>query len=106
MGTAVVRFGNEPGDGLEVNAVTIRLEHRLGLIINRDDDGRVLASHIAQMMIALRRVVVGWSGPMFDGVRYQPSIWDDIDVLQCEWWIRAVFVEFTRLNGRMKRSGS
>lgn len=106
MGTAVVKFGNEPGDGLEVNAVTIRLDRHLGLLINRGDDGRVVISPIMQMMLALRQVVVDWSGPIFDGVRYRPSIWDDIDVLQCEWWIRAVFIEFTRLNNRMKRLGS
>lgn len=98
MATAVARFGNEDGDGLEVNAVFIRLDAPMPLILDTDDSGRVSTSAVGAMLLALRRVVTGWQGPLFEGVPYRKSVWGDLDPLACEWWVRIVFDRFTELN--------
>ncbi len=35
---------------------------------------------------------------MFEGIRYRRSIWQDIDVAECEWWIRLVHNRMNELN--------
>jgi hypothetical protein len=115
-----VRFGNEPDDGLEVNIVYIKAKLSLGDTVRieeasykmefaRPEDGdgkeemaqqpyRVPLSSIGQMIAALRHAVTGWEGPMFEGVRYRRSVWDDLDISQCEWWIALVHGRLNELN--------
>ena len=114
-----VRFGNEPEDGLEVNTVFVKAKFSLGDTINIEeasykmefasaaDDAkgdeaatpyRVPMSPVGQMIAALRHAVTGWEGPLFDGIRYRRSIWPDIDVVECEWWIRLVHKRIDELN--------
>ena len=111
-----VRFGNEPDDGLEINTVFIKAKLSLGDTIQIEeasykmefasggegDDSaqpyRVLMSPVGQMIAALRHAVTGWEGPLFEGIRYRRSIWQDIDVAECEWWIRLVHGQMNELN--------
>jgi len=115
-----VKFGNEPGDGLEVNTVFIKAKLSLGDTIRieeasykvefaRPEDGdgkeemaqqsyRVSLSSIGQMIAALRHAVTGWEGPLFEGVRYRRSIWEELDTPQCEWWISLVHNRLNELN--------
>ena len=115
-----VKFGNEPDDGLEVNTVFVKAKLSLAdtvqieeasykLEFAGDGDGRaekdaaatpyrVPMSPIGQMIATLRHTVTGWEGPMFEGIRYRRSIWDEIDVTECEWWIRLVKQAIDRLN--------
>lgn len=117
-----VRFGNKPDDGLEVNTVFVKAKLSLGDTVRieeasyklefanedvedrRDDekDGRqpyrVPMSPVGQMIAALRHAVTGWEGPLFEGVRYRRPIWDDLDVSECEWWIRLVHDRLNELN--------
>jgi len=115
-----VRFGNEPEDGLEHNTVflkaklslgdTIQIEeasYRMEVARPENDDAkgddaaqafRVPVSSIGQMIAALRHAVTGWEGPLFEGVRYRRNIWNDIDIAECEWWIRLVHARLNELN--------
>ena len=115
-----VRFGNEPEDGLEVNTVFVKAKFSLGDTIQieeasykmefaRPEEGqsaaeeaatpyRVPMSPVGQMIAALRHAVTGWEGPMFEGLRYRRSIWPEIDVAECEWWIRLVHQRINELN--------
>lgn len=110
-----VRFGNEPEDGLEVNTVFVKARLSLRDTIEIEEasyrmemarpDGnddsqafRVPVSSIGQMVAALRHAVTGWEGPMFEGVRYRRAVWDDIDIVECEWWIRFVHQQLNELN--------
>lgn len=110
-----VRFGNEPEDGLEVNTVFVKARLSLRDTIEIEEasyrmemarpDGnddsqafRVPVSSIGQMVAALRHAVTGWEGPLFEGIRYRRSIWQDIDVAECEWWIRLVHGRMNELN--------
>lgn len=112
-----VRFGNKPDDGLEVNTVFIKAKFSLGDTIQIEEasyrlefpksaDGkmdesqpyRVPMSPIGQMVASLRHAVVRWEGPMFEGIRYRRPIWDDINVVECEWWIRLVHERIDELN--------
>lgn len=116
-----VRFGNEPDDGLEINTVFVKAKFSLGDTIqieeasykmefaaNGDGEGkgddaeaqpyRVPMSPIGQMVTALRHAVTGWEGPIFEGLRYRRSIWTDLNVAECEWWIRLVHSRINELN--------
>ena len=111
-----VRFGNEPDDGLEINTVFIKAKLSLGDTIQIEeasykmefasggegDDAaqpyRVPMSPVGQMIAALRHGVTGWEGPLFEGTRYRRSVWVDIDVVECEWWIRLVHGRMNELN--------
>ena len=111
-----VRFGNEPDDGQEINTVFIKAKLSLGDTIQIEeasykmefaqagegDDSaqpyRVPMSPVGQMIAALRHAVTGWEGPLFEGIRYRRSIWQDIDVAECEWWIRLVHGRMNELN--------
>lgn len=117
-----VRFGNEPDDGLEVNTVFIKAKLTLGDTVRieeasyklefandgeddrrgDDRDGRqpyrVPMSPVGQMIAALRHAVTGWEGPLFAGARYRRPIWDDLDVAECEWWMRLVHDRLNELN--------
>ena len=111
-----VRFGNEPDDGLEINTVFIKAKLSLGDTIQIEeasykmefasggegDDAaqpyRVPMSPVGQMIAALRHAVTGWEGPLFEGTRYRRSVWVDIDVAECEWWIRLVHGRMNELN--------
>ena len=111
-----VRFGNEPDDGLEINTVFIKAKLSLGDTIQIEeasykmefasggegDDAaqpyRVPMSPVGQMIAALRHAVTGWEGPLFEGHRYRRSVWVDIDVVECEWWIRLVHGRMNELN--------
>ena len=114
-----VRFGNEPDDGLDVNTVFVKAKFSLGDTIQieeasykmefasagdeaKGDDTpqpyHVPISSIGQMVAALRHAVTGWEGPMFEGLRYRRSIWPEIDVAECEWWIRLVHKRINELN--------
>lgn len=112
-----VRFGNEPDDGLEVNTVFVKAKFSLGdtiqieessyrLEFSKSADGqvdqaqpyRVPMSPVGQMVTALRHAVTSWDGPLFAGIRYRRPIWDDIDVAECEWWIRLVHERINELN--------
>lgn len=106
-----VRFGHEPEDGLEVNTVFVKPKLSLGDTVQVEEasyklelasDGstgmRVPVSSIGQMIAALRVSVTGWEGPLFEGVRYKRTIWDDIDAADCEWWIRLVHKRINELN--------
>ncbi len=106
-----VRFGNEPEDGLEVNTVFVKAKFSLGDTVQVEEasyklelaaDGatgmRVPVSSIGQMIAALRVAVTGWEGPLFEGIRYKRTIWDDIDAAECEWWIRLVHKRINELN--------
>lgn len=111
-----VRFGNEPDDGLEINTVFIKAKLSLGDTIQIEeasykmefasggegDDAaqpyRVPMSPVGQMIAALRHAVTGWEGPLFEGTRYRRSVWVDIDVVECEWWIRLVHGRMNELN--------
>ncbi len=109
--SVAVRFGNEQGDGQEVNAVfikpkfnlgdTIRIEeasYKLELAADGSTEMRVPVSSIGQMIAALKVAVTGWEGPMFDDHKYRRTIWDDIDAAECEWWIRLVHARINELN--------
>jgi len=111
-----VRFGNEPDDGQEINTVFIKAKLSLGDTIQIEeasykmefasggegDDAaqpyRVPMSPVGQMIAALRHAVTGWEGPLFEGTRYRRSVWVDIDVVECEWWIRLVHGRMNELN--------
>ena len=111
-----VRFGNEPYDGLEINTVFIKAKLSLGDTFQIEeasykmefaqagegDDAaqpyRVPMSPVGQMIAALRHAVTGWEGSMFEGVRYRRAVWDDIDIVECEWWIRFVHQQLNELN--------
>jgi hypothetical protein len=106
-----VKFGNEPDDGLEVNTVLVKAKLTLGDTIHIEEasykmemagDGstafRVPVSSIGQMVATLRTVVAGWSGPLFEGVKYKRTIWEEIDTAECEWWIRLVHQRVNALN--------
>ena len=115
-----VKFGNEPDDGLDVNTVFVKAKLSLADTVQIEEasyklefanDGdtrekgdnattpyRVPMSPIGQMIATLRHTVTGWEGPLFEGLRYRRSIWDEIDVAQCEWWIRLVKQAIDRLN--------
>lgn len=106
-----VKFGNEPDDGLEVNTVFVKAKLTLGDTINIEEgsykmelagDGstafRVPVSSIGQMVAALKVAVTGWSGPLFEGIKYRRSIWEEIDTSECEWWIRLVHKRVNEMN--------
>ncbi len=106
-----VKFGNEPDDGLEVNTVFVKARLSLGDTIHIEEasykmemagDGstafRVPVSSIGQMVAALRTAVTGWSGPLFEGVKYRRTVWEEIDTVECEWWIRLVHQRMNELN--------
>ncbi len=111
-----VRFGNGPDDGQEINTVFIKAKLSLGDTIQIEeasykmefasggegDDAaqpyRVPMSPVGQMIAALRHAVTGWEGPLFEGIRYRRSVWVDIDVVECEWWIRLVHGRMNELN--------
>ena len=106
-----VKFGNEPDDGLEVNTVFVKARLSLGDTIHIEEasykmemagDGstafRVPVSSIGQMVAALRTAVTGWSGPLFEGVKYRRTVWEEIDTAECEWWIRLVHQRVNDLN--------
>lgn len=106
-----VRFGNEPDDGLEVNAVFVKAKLSLGDTIFIEEasykmemagDGgtafRVPVSSIGQMVALLRTAVTGWEGPLYEGIKYRKNIWDDIDTAECEWWIRLVHRRVNEMN--------
>ena len=106
-----VKFGNEPDDGLEVNTVFVKARLSLGDTIHIEEasykmemagDGstafRVPVSSIGQMVAGLRTAVTGWSGPLFEGVKYKRAIWEEIDTAECEWWIRLVHQRVNELN--------
>lgn len=113
-----VRFGDEPDDGLEHNTVFVKARLSLGETIQideasyrmevaqsagdtKDDDTqafRVPVSSIGQMVAALRHTVTGWEGPLFEGTRYRRNIWNDIDITECQWWIRLVHKRIDELN--------
>ncbi len=106
-----VKFGNEPEDGLEVNTVLVKAKLSLGDTIHIEEasykmemagDGstafRVPVSSIGQMVATLRTVVTGWSGPLFEGVKYRRTVWEEIDTAECEWWIRLVHQRVNELN--------
>lgn len=115
---AAVRFGTHPDDPNEVNTVFIKAKLSLGDTIQIEeasykmefagkDDGdrgdeaqpyRVPMSPVGQMIAALRYAVTGWEGPMFEGIRYRRSIWNEIDAAECEWWIRLVHDRMNELN--------
>ncbi len=105
-----VRFGSEPEDGLEVNAVLVKAKLSLGDTVQVEQDSyklelgtdgatmRVPVSSIGQMVATLKTAVTGWEGPLFEGIRYRRTIWEDIDVVECEWWIRLVHQRINALN--------
>lgn len=106
-----VKFGNEPDDGLEVNTVFVKARLSLGDTIHIEEasykmemagDGstafRVPVSSIGQMVAALRTAVTGWSGPLFEGVKYRRTVWEEIDTVECEWWIRLAHQRMNELN--------
>ena len=114
-----VKFGNEPDDEQLLNTVYVKAKLSLAdtvqieeasykLEFAGDGDGRekdssatpyrVPMSPIGQMIATLRHTVTGWEGPLFEGIRYRRSIWDEIDVSQCEWWIRLVKNRIDELN--------
>ena len=106
-----VKFGHEPEDGQESNTVFVKARLSLGDTIHIEEasykmemagDGstafRVPVSSIGQMVAALRTVVTGWQGPLFEGVKYRRSIWEEIDTAECEWWIRLVHQRVNELN--------
>lgn len=116
-----VRFGNEPDDGLEVNTIFVKAKLSLGDTIQieeasyrmevaqpagdakgeKDDEAqafRIPVSSISQMVATLRHTVTGWEGPLFEGIRYRRNIWNDIDIVGCEWWISLVHQRVNALN--------
>lgn len=106
-----IRFGNTPDDTSEVNTVYVKAKFTLGDTIQIEEASykmemapdsttsmRVPVSSIGQMVAVLRRAVKDWEGPLFEGLRYKPQLWDDIDAAECEWWIRLVHQRINELN--------
>lgn len=106
-----VRFGNDPDDESEVNTVFVKAKFSLGDTIQIEEASykmemapdsaaamRVPVSSIGQMVAGLRTAVSGWSGPLFEGVKYKRAIWEEIDTAECEWWIRLVHQRVNELN--------
>lgn len=115
---AAVKFGNEPDDGLEVNTVWIKRKLSFGDVVAVDEASyrmelagsgdnaqafRIPVSTTGQMVAALKQAVTGWEGPLFttdEGrpIKYRKSIWEELDIAACEWWVRLVHAAVNERN--------
>lgn len=109
-----VRFGMTKDDDSEVNVVWVKPHLTLGDVkkieksmfslnmtqqmqdaLQGDNadaapDFAVNISPTQTMIENLRVAVIRWEGPIFEGVKYRPTIWESLDAQQCSWWIELV----------------
>lgn len=106
-----VKFGAHPDDSSQINTVWIKRKYSLGETISIQEasfrvqmtaDGetgvKIPISDAGQMLAHLKVAVTNWDGPMFEGVRLSPGVWEKLDAQMCMWWMQLVYQEVLKLN--------